>query len=532
MKCAASGRLFGLLLLAGTLLLTACSNDNASDEKTFHRGNVMEPGTIDPHKMEIISEFNIAYDLFEGLTTYGPDGRHRMGAAERVEFSEDGLTLTFHLREGLLWSDGVPLTAMDFVAGMRRHFDPMTASQSAHWRYIVKGARAVNTGEVPPEQLGVSAPDARTVVVELESPDPYFLDRIAAPWAYPLPRHAFENFGSDWVKSANIVSNGAFKLVQHLPHERIKVVKNNLYRAADDVRLDAIIYYPTTDSNAALNQFRAGELDYSDRVPLDKIDYMREVVPDALRIGPELSVTYITFNTTRKPFDDLRVRRALSIAIDRDVLAKAIMALDQVPAHRFVPYEIENYTSADLAFAGEAMEARRTEAVQLLAEAGFTPENPLEFEVRIRQGTDNRRIGIELLNMWKKIGTEPKMLVTDAATHYNDLFAKNYDVGDSGWIGNVDPESFFLDFRDANPERNSAGYGSDVYRAYLHAAFEESDIAKRNELVAKAEQVFINDMPVTPILFAMRGKLVNPKLKGFEENGVNIHLGRYLDINR
>ena len=261
----------------------------AADPMIFRRGNEAEPATLDPHLSGASWENNIIGDLFVGLTTEDADGKPMAGAAESWTVSPDGLVWTFKLRPGLVWSDGAPLTADDFAFGFQRLFDPKTAAQYASVQYAIKNGEAVNGGKLPPDQVGVRARDARTLEIELANPTPYLLGILTHYTAFPIPRHVFQRYGSEWIKPGHIVSNGAYKLLEWKAHEVIKVVKNPLFYDAKNVAIDEVYYYPTDDQIAALNRFRAHELDANigtHGFPMSQYAWLQEIMPGQARIFP------------------------------------------------------------------------------------------------------------------------------------------------------------------------------------------------------------------------------------------------------
>lgn len=498
---------------------------------TLRRGNVAEPDTLDPHKMSTVYENVIGRDIFCAVADYTPDGKIAPACAESWEISQDGLTYTFHLREGLVWSDGVPVTAADYVAGLRRVMDPATASEQAAILDMIKNAEAITRGEMPVSELGARVIDDLTFEVELSRPSPGYIYLVGAPRGAPLPRHIFAKYGDDWVRPDNIISNGAFLLEDWRPHDFVHVVKNPDFYDADNVKLENVYYYPTEDYNAAVKRFRAGELDLNTQLPTQQVDMLREILPGAVHIVPGLTITYIIINHEKEEFKDLRVRRALSMAIDRQAITDKVMRMGETPAGGMVPGAVTHYTGPKVDFMTWDMDKRRTEAKRLLAEAGYGSDNPLTFEYRIRATADGKRHAIAITSMWEKIGVKAEILGTEIKVHYADLQESNFWAADAGWNALNDPENFlYLARTEAGPQ-NYGNYSSPRFDDLMNEALQIADITKRYDLMAQAETVLLEEQGIIPLYYGTNRNLVATYVHGYADNGGNAHPSRYMSID-
>lgn len=536
----------GMSMAAGLLAIVACSDsgtqsgqtdteetaltERKSPITTLQRGNVAEPDTLDPHKMTTVYENVIGRDLFCSVTDYAPDGTVIPACAESWDISEDGLNYTFHLREGLVWSDGAPVTAADYVAGLHRVFDPATASEQAAILDMIKNGEAISHGQMPVSALGVRAIDDLTFEVELARPSPSYLATISGPRGAPLPRHIFAKYGDDWVKPGNMVSNGAFILKDWRPHDFVQTMKNPNFYDAENVRLENIFYYPTEDYNAAVKRFRAGELDLNTQIPTQQVELLRKLAPGAVHIVPGLTITYIIINHEKEPFTDLRVRRALSLAIDRKAITEKVMRMGETVASGMIPGAIADYLGPKADFTDWPMERRREEAVRLLAEAGFDDDNPLAFEYRIRASADGKLHAIAITSMWQQVGVDAEILATEIKVHYNDLQAGSFLVADAGWNAGNDPEYYLYLARTEAGVQNYGNYSSPRYDALMNEALQIAQIRQRYDKMAEAEAVMLDEQGIIPLYFGTNRNLVASYVRGYADNGVNSHPSRHMWI--
>jgi len=510
----------------------------AEAKMVFHRGNASEPDTLDPHLASGTWENNIIGDLFLGLTTEDAAARPIPGVAESWTTSADGLTWTFKLRKGMVWSDGVPIKASDVVFGFRRILDPKTAAKYASILYIVKNAEEVNTGKLPVEALGVRAIDAGTVEIQLAQPAPFLPGLLTHYTSFPLPEHVVVKHGKDWTKPGNMVSSGPYVLAEWSPHDKVKAVKNPRFYDAANVAIDEVYYYPIEDERIALTRFRAGEIDgnFTNRgFPVDQMEWLKANMPGQARITTYLANEYIVVNTRRKPYDDPRVRRALALAIDREIYADKVYRDGRIPAYNFVPPGIDNYVAKppQVDFVAMPMAQRKAEAKRLLAEAGFGPDNPLRFDYKHMTGFDPRRAAAALTAMWREVGIIAKPLPNEPKVHYNTIQEFDFDVAYAAWVGDYNDPQTFLYLMEGNAGAfNYSGYNNLAYNALMAQAKQTLDLKARAEIMARAEQVAMNDLATIPLTFPTSKVLVGTHVKGYVDNIMNWHRTRFMRIER
>ena len=508
-------------------------NLSTADARTLNRGNGAEPDTIDPHKASGNWENNIIGDMFIGLMTDAPDAGAILGAAESYTVSPDGLVYTFTLRDHV-WSDGKKVTAHDFVFSYRRMADPRTAAQYVSILYPMKNMQEAASGKARPDQVGARAIDDRTLELTFNYQVPYIREMLTHYTTFAVPQHVVERFGEDWTRAEHIVSNGPYALKEWISNDHIHLVKNPRFFDAANVKIENVYFYPTQDSAAALKRFRAGEFDLvTDSVPPQQINWLKQTMPDALRLSPYILSQYVQFNLHRKPFDDVRVRLAMSLALDREIICAKVTRAGEQPSYAFVPPGMPGYRSAEVNFRHDAMARRLARARALLAEAGYGADNPIAFVLNTSNATESRQVSVALQGMWKDIGVHARLEPYESQVHYSMLRKRDFDVTWAGWIADYrDPKNYLMLFESQTADLNYGGYANPAYDALVAASDNERDPAARAVLLRKAEQVLLDDVVIAPGYLGVVRNLVSPQVKGFVDNNVNIHRSRYLALDR
>jgi oligopeptide transport system substrate-binding protein len=513
----------------------------AASAVTLQLHNGGDPGTLDPHKASGDWENRVIGDYIEGLLTEDAGADAIPGQAESWEISEDGTVYTFHLRDGIQWTDGTPVTAGDFVYGFQRLFNPATAADYAYLQFPIKNAEAINSGSITDlNELGVKAIDDKTLEITLNAPTPYFLDALTHYTAYPVPQHLVEKLGDEWTKVENIVANGPYKVTEWLPGSYVHSVKNDTYYGASDVKIDEVYYHVLEDQAAALNRYRAGEFDILTDFPADQYEWMQQNLPGQAHVVPFLGIYYYVLNQSKPPLDDVRIREALSISVMRDVIGPDVLGTGELPAYGWVPPGTNNYgTQADQylpEWSEEDYGARVERAKALMAEAGYGPDKPLTLQLRYNTNDNHQRIAVAIAAMWEPLGVKVELFNAETAVHYDALRAGDFQVGRAGWLLDYSDASNTLDLLKTGVSQSGEMNWGNNYGRFSNAEFDklladaavELDLDKRAQMLHQAEAIAMDDFAAIPIYWYVSKDVVSPKISGFQDNAKNIFRTRWL----
>jgi oligopeptide transport system substrate-binding protein len=500
-----------------------------SEEQILHRDNGEEPQTLDPHLANGLPSAHILRDLFEGLTSQSPEGRIIPGAAIRWNISRDGKTYTFYLRRNALWSNGDPVTAEDFVYGLRRSADPATASSYAQVLLPIANAAEVLAGDLPTSELGVVAMDDFTLQIMMRDPTPYFLALLSHSSTYPVHRASAEEFGPAFSRPGNLISNGAYTLKDWVMRSSIELEKNQNYWGAENVILEKVIYYPFEDQSTALKRFRRGFLHWTSSVPSNQFAWLKKHYPDELMISPWLGSYYFGFNLEREPFiENPELRLALSLAIDRDLLTEKVTQFGELPSYTLVPPGIRDYVSPILEWEEWTQQQRTEEARRLYAAAGYSEENPLQFEIRYTNGENNKKMALAASSLWKQVlGVQATLLNEEQKVFFQNREQKVLtQVFQAGWISDYADAYSFLNLFRTGHGRNDFGYSNNMYDSLLDEVEAERIPSRRRRLMFETERLLLADVPFIPLYTYVTKRMVNPRLKGWQPNVMDHHYSK------
>lgn len=505
--------------------------ESLAELQILHRGNAEEPQTLDPHLAEGVPSSILLRDLFEGLATSQPDGRIVPGAAAHWDISRDGLVYTFYLRPDSRWSNGEPLTAADFVWSWQRVVDPQTGASYGRMLAPVKNAEAIFAGELGVEMLGVEALSDSSFQVTLESPTPYFLGLLTHPTTFPVYRPAIEQFGASHVRPGQLVSNGAYVLADWQVRSHIELARNPHYRAADQVIIERVFYYPFEDENTEFNRFRAGDLQWTYRVPSNQFGWLKNNMAESLMVAPWFGTYFFSFNLQRPPFqDNLALRQALNLAVNRDILTNSVTRFGEIPTYNLIPPGLPDYNPFVPEYAEWTQAEREAEARRLYTQAGYSEDNPLTVELRYNSSENHRRIAIAMSAMWKQVlGVRTRLINEEFRVFLqNRTQGRVTEVFRAGWIGDYQDAFTFLELFHSEHGRNDAGYANPSYDRLLEQISAERIPALRRNLLREAERMLLADQVVLPTYIYVSKRLVDPRLQGWAENVMDQHLTRHM----
>lgn len=529
----ARGVLFACLALV-LLMSVGCGNDRTDNNANVLRiGLAGDPEGLDPQRFVSTQAGNVLRDLGEGLVRYAADGSIEPGLASDWDISSDGLQYTFHLRDGLKWSDGTDLTSVDFLYSYHRLFDPSQASASADKLLLIENADAAIAGDVPPEQIGVDAPDTRTLIIRIQSPTPYFLQLLAHPAAHPVHRPSIEEHGDYHVRPGNLVSSGAYRLTDWQASSKIELARNPYYWDNSNTSFDIVQYHINENMSAQVNRYRAGELDITSGINSELFEILKKERPNEVKVGPTLATYYYGFNLTAAPFKNSpKLRKALSLALDREAIVRAVTRRGEQEAYSLVPPGVTNYEPSMLNYAHMSKEEREAEARRLYSEAGFGPDNPAEFDIRYNTAEVHQTIAVAVQAMWRSVLEAEVTLVNEEFKVFlsNVRDMKQTQVFRLSWTGDYnDPYTFLQLFRTDN-ENNLTAYSNAEVDALLKKSDTESDMVKRRAYLEQAEAIALSDHPLIPIYYFVSKHLVNERIDGWEPNILDYRLSRHFRL--
>jgi oligopeptide transport system substrate-binding protein len=524
-----------LLVIAVAATLWSCGEpgNDGPQLSTLNRGLSSDPESLDPHKMRSVQAGDVLRDIGEGLAGYTATGELVPAAAESWAVSDDGLTYTFKLRQDARWSNGDAVTAEQFAFSWRRLVAPATASFNAHLIAAVLNAPAISAGEMPATMLGVKATGEHELVVALSQPTPYFLALLTYPSTFPVHPGVIAEHGDAFTRPGVLLSNGAYKLDAWEPGSVLRLSRNERYWNNAQTAIDAVNHHVLVQEVTELNRYRAGELHLTSAIPPDSFQQLREERPEEMHIAPYLGVYYYGFNLSKPPFKDRpELRKALSMAIDRDVLVRSITGRGEAAAYSWVPPGVDNYEPRQLAFAGQSQDERNALARRLIKEAGYGPDNPLRFELRYNTSDTHQRIALAVQSMWREaLGVEATLVNEELQVLLANMRAAEItQVFRSSWIGDYNDAHTFLSILQSDNPSNTPLYASDEYDDLMRRAGEQIDPKRRRLYLEEAERILLTDHPVIPLYFYVSKHLVSPEVRGWGDNVLDYHYSQHLSL--
>jgi len=496
-----------------------------AEGQVLRRGLGTEPDSLDIHQAQGLASLQVLRDTREGLLTFDAAGELVGGVAESWQAEDGGRSYRFRLRADARWSDGEPLVAEDFVRAWRAAVAPGSLARTAALLGQVRNAEAIMAGQAEAASLGITAESAHELRVDLASPAPWWLEILAHPVSYPQPTG-----GSGGARDGP--SNGAYLLVESVPHSRILLERNSAYHDAGAVAVKQVEYLPIEDPGTELARYRAGELDITETIPPGRYEWLRQNLGGELRISPYLGSFWLGVNLKREPLGgSADLRRALSLAIDRETLVRVVLGAGEMPAWGVVPPGLDHYRAREPVAAELSRSEREDQARALYRSAGYGPDRPLRVEIRFNTSATHRRTAVAVAAMWKQVlGVNAELVHEEWKVFVNNRrLGLVTEVFRGGWIADyADPASFLELFRSGDPLNNTF-YANHRYDLLLdQAAGLQGE--PRMEALRQAESLLMRDTPVLPLYYYVSRHLVKARVQGYRDNVRDVHLSRYLSV--
>nr|WP_318381595.1 peptide ABC transporter substrate-binding protein [uncultured Enterobacter sp.] len=475
-----------------------------------------EPATLDPAKAVGLPEIQVIRDLFEGLVNQDEKGGLVPGVATKWQTS-DNRVWTFTLRNDAKWSDGTPLTAGDFVYSWQRLVDPNTTSPFAWFAALagISNAQKIIDGKATPDKLGVTAVDAHTLRVQLDNPLPWFSSLTASFAFYPVKK-ANVDAGQEWTKPGKLIGNGAYVLSERVVNEKLVAVPNAHYWDNAKTVIQKVTFVPVNQETAATKRYLAGDIDITESFPKSLYQKLMKDIPGQVYTPPQLGTYYYAFNTQKGPTADSRVRLALSMTIDRRIMAEKVLGTGEKPAWRFTPDVTAGFKGTPSQFESMSQAELNAQAKMLLQAAGYGPQRPLELTLLYNTSETHQKIAIAVASMWKKnLGVDVKLQNQEWKTYIDSRNTGNFDVIRASWVGDYNEPSTFLSLLTSSHSGNISRFNDPAYDKVIKQASLETTAQARNADYNEAEKIITEKAPIAPIYQYSNGRLIKPWLKGY-----------------
>ena len=511
-------RLLLPFLILGTLAACGDGPPAGADHRVLVRGSGGDPGTLDPALAEDIHAFNVLLDMYEGLIVEDAAGQLMPGAAESWQVSADGMTYTFKLRETARWSNGDRVTADDFVRGVRRAADPESAAAQAFLLEPLANSAEVSAGRRPVSDLGIRAVSDGELEIRLGAPAGHLPAILTQPVFYPMHE-----------SGDPAISNGPYVIAEREPGGTIRLLRNDRFRRNDSTYFDEVHYLPIADPRAEFNLYRTGKIDITHSVPDDMVQIAKASYPAELRIAPSLALYYIALDLTEPPLNDPKLRQALSMVVDREVIT-GLLGRGERPAFGIVPPGVAGYQPAQYAWASEDKASRAAAAKQLFRESGYSKKQPLSITLLYDTEGAHEKIALAISAMWHDaLGIDVELdkrewnYFLDSRDRREDWDAMRF-----AWFGDYNSAKSFLDIFRSGSDQNLSRYSSERFDALMDSANRAGDLESTAAAMRDAERVVLDDYAVIPVYFFVSKHMVADSIGGFEQNVVDRHASRWL----
>lgn len=523
-----------LTALFGAVAVSACSKSspdassaaNASTSKTadvLTVDNQDDAPTIDPAMSRDATSSRVINDLFEGLVSFDQSNNSIPGLAEKWDISPDGKTYTFHLRDGLKFSDGSPITADDVVFSWQRLANPKTGSPYSNLAFNVVNGKEIVEGKKPVTDLAVKAIDKQTVEIKLVNPNSAFLQICAMPNTAVVSKTAVEKFGEKWTDPKNMVTSGAYNISEWVVKGHMMLGKNPNYYDAANVSINKVNFLPIIDQSSSFNQYKTGEVDITYSVPVDQYKKIKDQYPTQLHNVPMEALYYYDFNMSIPKYSQNKdLRQALSMAVDRNVLVKDVLGQDQVPSYSLATATVEGgkFAGNDYAWGKLSHDEQIKQAKELFAKAGFGPKHPLEITIQYNTLDLHKKVALAVASMWQQVfGVDSIKVIPENKewkTFIQDRMKGNYDIARDGWTADYDSVDTYTDLFLCNNPVNKSKYCNPEFDKLIYQARATQDANERVQLINQAIQIANNDYAIIPLYQYTYYRLVNPRVQNYD----------------
>lgn len=475
-----------------------------------------EPASLDPAKAVGLPEIQVIRDLYEGLVNQDAHGNIIPGVATRWQ-TNDQKIWTFTLRNDAKWSDGTPVTAQDFVYSWQRLVDPKTTSPFAWFAALagITNAQDIIDGKAKPETLGVTAVDAHTLRVQLDKPLPWFVNLTANFSLYPVNKTVVES-DKNWTRPGKLVGNGAYVLADRVVNEKLVAVPNKYYWDNAKTVIQKVTFMPINQESAATKRYQAGDIDITESFAKNQYQKLKKELPGQVFTPAQLGTYYYAFNTQKGPTADARVRLALSMSIDRRIIAEKVLGTGEKPAWRFTPDVTAGFKPQTSALEESSQAELNAQAKMLLQAAGYGPNRPLKLTLLYNTQEVHQKIAIAVASMWKKnLGVDVKLQNQEWKTYIDSRNTGNFDVIRASWVGDYNEPSTFLSLLTSTNSGNIARFNDPTYDKVIRQASLENTAEARNADYNAAEKILAEKAPIAPIYQYTNGRLIKPWVKGY-----------------
>lgn len=510
-----------ILIISSIFVLSSCSKNNVHPDNMLRIDVGSEVSSLDPTIAEDVNAARIIDDLFAKLVDYDQKNNVIPGLAKSWSLSKDGKTYTFQLRSDIKFSDGTPITANDFVYSWQRLVNPKTASSYNFLLSGVVNGQDIIDGKKPPETLGVFAPNPQTFVVNLSSPDASFLDKNTLGNLAVVPQKIIEKFGSKWTDPNNMVTSGAYKLSEHIVNGYILVVKNPYYYDSKNVKIDQVKYFPFVDTNASVASYGSGDLDITyQNVPIDQFNKIKTEYKGQLHTVKQEALGFYEFNMKDPEIaNNLKLRQALSMAIDREILSKDVLNGEKVPVYSAVTPTVENnkYASIKYDWSNLTPEQRITQAKKLYALAGYGPNHPLNITITYNTNDMYKKISLAIAAMWKaNLGVNVTLVNQEWKQFLQTRHKADYQVARGGWFADYNSVSNYTALYMCNSPQNDSKWCDHKFDSFVKQANIEKNPQKREELYKQALEIVQDSYSIIPLFQFSYSRLVKPYVLDYD----------------